>query len=63
MSDLVLFTIAAIIVVCIAYGWAYQIGYKRGFYDGRREHIKRMLNEKYGLNPLDAVLDYEEEDE
>lgn len=33
MSDTVWIVIAGIISICIAYGWAFQIGYKRGCRD------------------------------
>lgn len=62
MSDYFWLCVAAVLCIILAYLWGLQYGYKKGHADGMCEHIKHMLNEKYGLNPLDAVLDYGEED-
>lgn len=62
MSDYFWLCVAGIVCIILAYLWGLQYGYKRGVADGRYEYVKKMLNDKYGLNPLDAVLDYGEED-
>lgn len=52
MSDTVWIVIAGVISISIAYGWAYQIGYKRGCQDTAvkeiLENAEEKAREKYG---------------
>ena len=60
MSDYIWLTTAGVICIIISYGLGLQVGYKKGKLDALRDEIKRKLNAKYGINPLDRVLDYKE---
>ena len=60
MSDLAWLTIAGVLCIIISYGLGLQVGYKKGKLDALRDEIKKKLNAKYGINPLDKILDYTE---
>lgn len=54
MSDTVWIIIAGVISIAIAYGWAFQIGYKRGCRDTAMKEIldkaEEKARKKFGVN-------------
>lgn len=46
MSDYIWLCTAAIISICIAYMWAFQLGYKRGCQDTAMEDILKKAEDK-----------------